>query len=213
MSRLLLFVSFLFVFSTTYSQDYLEKIANKSCECLSEITDTLDLDVYQMKVGLCIIEASMPYKKQLKKNDNIDLDQVDKAGEDLGLLIAMKMAPICPVLLLEMARIANKSSDDKPVTKTNFPVKKTASSGERLIGTVEKIENDFFIIFSIKEEGGKTTKFYWTTYVQTSIDLQNDYNTLLGKSVIVTYRQEEYFDPKLSDYRMYNLINTISVME
>ncbi len=71
---------FVFISTIAISQDYLDDIAIKSCECLSNIADTLSSDQYNLELGLCMIEASSPYAKQLKKDYRIDLNKIDKHG-------------------------------------------------------------------------------------------------------------------------------------
>src|SRR5688572_19861396 len=105
--RQLLVISFLtLLFNKTLSQDYMDVIAKKSCECLGEISDTLRTDQYNMELGICMIEAAMPYKKQIKKNHDIDLDKIDTEGEKLGRIIGLKMASVCPNALVKITQRA-----------------------------------------------------------------------------------------------------------
>lgn len=59
-------ITLFIIFSTSsfFAQDYLTKITYQSCECLSSIEDTKDKDQFNLELGLCIIDASMPYKKE-----------------------------------------------------------------------------------------------------------------------------------------------------
>ena len=59
-----LFLAFSF---TAFSQDYMDKIALEVCDCIDNVSDSVPTDQFNMELGLCMLEASMPYKKQLKK--------------------------------------------------------------------------------------------------------------------------------------------------
>ena len=94
--RLFVLFMLLFILNPVYSQNYMDEIVNKSCECLISVPDSLDSEEFNMKLGLCMLEASMPYKKQLKKEFGIDLDNIDVEGARLGKLIGIRMTTVCP---------------------------------------------------------------------------------------------------------------------
>ena len=81
MKHLCLSFLLLFFFIKGYSQNYMEKIAEKSCDCVKALTDTIDSEQLTMKLGLCMIDASTPYKKQIKKDYNIDLDNIHSIAQ------------------------------------------------------------------------------------------------------------------------------------
>ena len=69
--------------TTAFSQNYMDEIAKETCKCLTQITDDLNPEKYAMELGLCMLNASNPYKKQLKKDFKIDLDKIDTHAEEL----------------------------------------------------------------------------------------------------------------------------------
>jgi len=183
-----------------YTQDYMDKIAIASCQCLENVSDTLTPDAYNMKLGLCMLEASVPYKKQLKKDHNIDFSKIDTQGEELGELIGMRMATHCPEGLLKIAALYN----DNTVTEIQEePI------GELAQGMVIKVENEFFVTFTLKGDDGKTTKYYWLTYPESNQELPASYKDLMGINVTITYTAQNFFDPKIQDYRPFNIISKI----
>ncbi len=99
-----LFVAIAFM---AFSQDYMDKIAIASCECIDNVSDTIPTDQFNMELGLCMLEASMPYKKQLKKDHGINFDKIESQGEKLGRLIGIKLASTCPNTLMRMVKKVN----------------------------------------------------------------------------------------------------------
>ena len=103
-----LFVAIAFM---AFSQDYMDKIAVASCECIDNVSDTIPTDQFNMELGLCMLEASMPYKKQLKKDHGINFDKIESQGEKLGRLIGIKLASTCPNSLMRMVKKVNPELD------------------------------------------------------------------------------------------------------
>jgi len=139
----------------------------------------------------------MPYKKELKRDYNINLDHIDnKEGQKLGTVVALKMGAICPDGLLKVANI-------------NKAIPEQETSEKTMEGIVTNIEDTNFVVFSVKDDLGRLFKFYWLQVIQSDTELTNTYNSLLGKTIKLTYDKKEYFDPKITDYRQYNVISKI----
>jgi hypothetical protein len=184
--------------ANVFSQDYMEDIALKSCECFSTVSDTFSTERFSMEVGLCMIEAATPYKKQLKKDYKIDFNKIDTQGEELGRIIGVKMVSICPDAIMEMA---SRMNDDKEMQSTSLIYD----------GYVTKIEDNQFVVFSVKDNDGKTTKFYWLTFIDIdyNIELTSQYKMLVHESVKITFVQQEFFDYRIGEYRTFNIIQKI----
>jgi hypothetical protein len=200
MKHILVF-SLLFSGLQGFSQDYMDKIIEKSCECVDKVPDTLEIQKYNMELGLCMINASMPYKKQLKKDYDINLDKLDpKTGEKLGTTIALKMGSVCPNGLLKLSKKTTASS--KPEKSVN-----TAQ------GVISNIENNNFVVFSLTDDAGKISKFYWLSFIDADFELTGNYNSLIGKEIKFTYDVRDYFDPKILEYRQFNIISKIEKVD
>src|SRR5262245_37947811 len=113
----------------TYAQDYMDKIANQTCKCAQEIPDTLEQEKLHMQLGLCMLNSALPYKKQIKKDFGINLDNIDTEGKEFGRMIGVRLAASCPDLIIKLTQ-QSKESESKPGA--------TLSAD----GTVTKIEND-----------------------------------------------------------------------
>lgn len=184
-----------------FSQEYMDKIAQQTCTCMKNLSDTVSTQRMYMELGLCMISAAEPYKKQLKKDYGIDLNGIDSGdeGEKLGKQVGFKMASICPDALIAMT--SKVENDNSAKNKTN--------DDELFSGRVTKIEKDFFVIFTITDTENKSIKFHWLSYAESNIELINNYNSLFDKDVKVKYYLKELFDPKIGEYRNFNIISKI----
>lgn len=187
----------LIMVSSGFSQSYLNIIATKSCDCLDIMSDSLDVEESNMELGLCMIEASIPYKKQLKKDHGIDFDKIAEHGERLGTVIGLEMAKICPTKLLKLSK--SREGD----------IEEYEYSNQVIQGEVVKIEDDLFVTIHLKDDFGKTAKYYWFTFIESDYDLPVDYKNLVGKKIVITYNPQEFFDPRIVEYRTYNIISRI----
>lgn len=181
--------------SQCFSQVYMNDILDKTCNCVNNIKDTTNAKEYQMSLGGCLLNSSMPYKKEIKKDYLIDLDKFEEDVPKLGQIIGLKMATYCPKV---MSKLTNMFKEDKVKNQT-FNIK----------GVISKIDNELFVIITLTEENGKLTKFYWLTMLDSKKDLMHEYKTLIGKNVEMTFKKEEFFDPKIDEYRIYNVIKSI----
>ncbi|SEA01445.1 hypothetical protein [Bizionia paragorgiae] len=195
---LLILLTVLFV-QNSFAQedDYMLKITKKACECLSELKDTENITTERL--GLCMLAEAGKYKDELLRDYNIDMMNIDETGEELGRLIGLKMITVCPEVMMSLADI--KDEDD---------YEETLYSAQ---GKVRSITKEDFIVFSIKTEDGRTTKFHWLTFIQSDFDLQNNYESLKGKTIDLEYDIYEFYDAKLGDYRNYNIIESITIVD
>lgn len=192
-----------FVSVNGFSQAYMEKVAEKTCECAESIPDSLSGEKYAMRLGVCMIDAALPYKKQIKKDFDIDLNDIGTSAEQLGQVVGLKMASFCPATLLNITNRVNgtdNTSDDEMV-----------SDDEKMIkGNITKVNDEFFVFFTIKQDDGKSRKYYWLSDIESKMDLENEFSLLVGKYVELSYNAYEFFDPKIQDYRQYNVITSMN---
>lgn len=144
-----------------------------------------------------MIKASEPYKKQLKKDYDIDFNNIEKEGEALGKIVGFKMATVCPDGLIRLSKMAETEPKEN---------KKEALIS---IGKVTQIDREVFVVFSVFDNSGKSMKFYWLTSAESNIDLANNYKTLIESDVKIKYYTKEFFDPKIGEYRNFNVIEKI----
>jgi predicted ATP-dependent protease len=175
-------------------------IALKACECLTTLSDELEQDDATMEIGLCLMDAAKPYQKQIKKDYDIDFINIDVQGEELGKIIGLEMASVCPRSLIKMANMVNNQ-------------KSVENSENVSTGEVTAISNDKFVELSIKNETGKISKYYWLTFIESNVELSNTYQTLKNKVVEVTYTTQEFFDARIGEYRSFKIIQKLDLIK
>ncbi|MFZ5941016.1 MAG: hypothetical protein ACOYXB_10635 [Bacteroidota bacterium] len=202
MKRIFLIVLVLFVAVRMEAQDVLDQIASKACECLSAVPDTLDMESFNLRMGLCILEAAMPFEKQLKKEYGINMEKIDVEGERLGRLIGLRLATNCPEGLEKITRM-NSSAEEETEVQPEY---------SSVMGEVVAIDDSGFVVFTIKDSSGKIAKYYWLTLITVDDAILYDYSSLMKRTVNITYERFDFFDPRISEYRSFNVIKELLLM-
>lgn len=196
--KIIISVLFLIVFTPIFSQEYMDEIVRKTCECVNKIPDSEDKNKQAMQIGVCMLEASMPYKDKIKKDLKIDLGNVSRDAERFGEIIGVKMATVCPDALMKMADF-DDSEDD--VTSREFT------------GKIVAIDDNKIVEFSVKDSSNRLTKFYWLTFIESNIELTTQYKNLKDKDVNIVYITQEFFDSRIGEYRFFNVILNLEVLD
>jgi hypothetical protein len=183
--------------SVSLSQNVLDKIAEDGCSCANNLVDLKDRKAWELRLGLCIIQSSEPYRKELLNDHGIDMENVSVDGRKLGLLIGVKMADVCPEFFEAMSNVMSDDEYESEVFEFE--------------GKVSKINQNGFVYFTIRNEEGRESKYYWLTYVDSEIDIDNNFESLSGKIVLVKYRILEIFDPKINEYRNINVLVSLNL--
>lgn len=200
MKKTLLIIAFIVLPAlTSYSQDYMKKIAEKACTCVSEIPDEEELTGENF--GLCILEIAAQYSDELLRDHNIDMLNIDVQGEELGRKVALEMMTTCPD---QIRRIAASTAQEKEEVEDAYLEAE---------GLIKSIVDDSFVVFSLTDNEGRTSKFYWLTFIKSENDIQNDFENLEGKFVKIEYSTVEIYDPKIREYRNYNMIESLNITQ
>ncbi|PHR10532.1 MAG: hypothetical protein COA40_13795 [Aequorivita sp.] len=202
MKKVLIVFSILFINShIAHSQeDYMTKIVEKSCQCLADMPNNEELS--STSIGLCMINEANIYKAELLRDHGINMDEIHNDGEKLGKLIAIEMITVCPE---QMKRIASNIEAKKSSDQDN--------SLQSIQGVIKSIDKNEFITFSVTSSDGKTSKFYWLTFIESKNDLQNEFDSYNKKKVEIEYTIFEFYDPKLKEYRNYNVIESLNIID
>ncbi|EAP86897.1 hypothetical protein [Croceibacter atlanticus] len=182
------------------AQDYLDTIALETCNCMTSLdTDDKSEDAITLELGVCMLKASNPYMKKLKRDFDIDFDNLDSAGEKLGEVVGLRMATQCPDALLKLTNLMSDEADEPEM--------------RYIVGEITEINTSDFITFSLKDDSGKTNRFYWMSYINSNYDLEADYNSLKSKTVEVSYTTSQFYDPRIETYRNIYIIKELVVIE
>ncbi len=195
------------------AQDYLDEITRQSCACIDGLAPTLTAQQMQMQMGLCILEAATPYQDKLKADHDIDLSDVanlPREAERLGQLIGQRMATDCPGTVAKIFEKMSEEADESGAAPEEEPSPATNAVFE---GTVDEVERDGFITFSVRNARGEKKKFYWLTPAEANFDLVAEYPDLTGKPVRIRWSELEVFDPRIDEYRKIYVIERIEKVE
>jgi len=176
-----------------FSQEYTSKIAKETCECIQKAkTENPDPKKLELQFGMCMINASQPYAKEIKRDFNVDLLSGD--SYETGEVVGKWLLKECPDAFMDLVNSSNEEAEEKQMLVN---------------GTVSKIEEERFITFHIVGENKILNKFYWISNIESNLDLPKVYKTLLNKKITVSYFNSDIFDPKINDYRNLNIISTL----
>lgn len=186
---------------TAYSQDYMDDISNKTCECIDKILASNEAKNLEMRLGACMIQAATPYEKQIKKDFKVDLAKIDEQGDELGKILGIKIAGNCTNSFMAIVDMMEK--EEAGVT----------AQDKTLEGTVTDINNQQFVIFTVKDESGKFTNLYWLSFFPSDVNLSSNYQQIKNKRVKLSYREQEFFDPRINEYKKYNVITAFESLK
>ncbi|MFZ6873579.1 hypothetical protein ACO0LF_16095 [Undibacterium sp. Di27W] len=192
MKKLLSFFFLITCSLNSMAQDHVENVAKKTCECVEKIPQDLQKDGAYAQVAVCMFQSFNKQEKEFfQKEFNLSFTN-GKDGEKIGSILGASMMTQCPNVIMKMSTVLNKGV-----------VSGTAA------GVISKIDSDFFVMFSLRERNGVTSKFIWLNQIPSKIDLPNTYQSLLGKNVEFKYESRDIFDPKIGEYRQFKVLTDI----
>jgi len=207
MNRLILILTCFFAYYAS-AQDYMEKIAEGTCDCIAKKKLNLNNDEQlKLNLGLCMMEAYGKYEKLVPKKDRLDLSnsaQMRAFGEKLGI----KMISFCPDFLMAVGKQALKDDaieEDSTAVSVDEAIALEDLSVE---GTIHSITKNHYLILTVKESTGKSHQFYLinnfeNSYLITDQVLQNK------DKVKVSYFETELYDVQLNKFLISKVITDI----
>ncbi len=202
MNKLLLLcftVCLLVITPKASAQNYMDAISSQSCDCISKLINSGEKQNLEMRLGACVLQAAGPYEKQLKKDYGIELSRIAGQGEQLGEMLGVKIATKCPDTFLALMDMMNYTGEEA-----------TAVQEKTFEGTVTGINDQQFIVFTVKDASGKASSFYWLSFFTTDLSLNSsNYKEIKDRKVQVGYREEEFFDPRINEYKKFNVITSL----
>lgn len=208
MRNLPIFLLFFFATYThrIFSQDAWEKVALESCSCIEESKKNFtkeelegrgDPQKIRTDLGICIIKALSNYKDEIPEASNMDFtnqEQMRALGEKAGIYMMNK----CPDAIM-LAYNAGKELE-KP------------SDPNTLEGKISTINIDDWVYLVITDAEGNTHKLTWLTYFEGSERYTEAPESLKGKNVRLTFSNEQVYLPKLKEYVLRKVIQTLAVL-
>jgi hypothetical protein len=191
------FLTFTFILCSTLlsAQDVLDKISRSTCDCLLEL-DRKEYkgEALQMQLGLCMMKASAPYEKELRKQYKVDFSRLDAgAGEKLGELVGMRLVGVCPEFLQIVAEMES--------TPAPAAVEQVAAT---VTGVVTGLRDRQFSTVLVKDVSGRTVELLRLEHFQNADLLAGASAT--GVKGTFQYTVRELYDPVAGTYRSHNVL-------
>ncbi|PHS07979.1 MAG: hypothetical protein COA88_07660 [Kordia sp.] len=169
-----------------FSQEsIMDKVANATCEYLQQDEiKSLTSDEMTAKLGLFMLSFYSDHEREFE-SAGVKVDwNSGKSGEEFGQSIGIKMAGLCPDILMLLAGSTSDTDDYE-----SFVIE----------GKLKSITGDEFSYINIKDTLGKSQKFLWLSNFKGS-DRLIDADKIKGIKVNVTYKKTECYSPKLKEY-------------
>ncbi|MGX7666569.1 hypothetical protein [Flavobacterium pedocola] len=199
---------FLCFITVSYAQEmdreqYLKMLAKEACECIkSKQAANLNTKAdVQAELGMCILKK---YTENLELSEKMvgkvigNNEMAAKLGEEVG----MKMVTECPDTFKTFISSYIENSENAEGDKTEEVF--TPS----LLGKVISIKKDQFLTLSIEDSSKRIHNFIFLLPFEGADLLIND-KLKKNDSVELKYFEEEFYDPKLKDYKYYKVLQEI----
>ncbi|MFK7756127.1 MAG: hypothetical protein AB8B53_04265 [Flavobacteriales bacterium] len=211
-----LFTTALLFFSISFgfTQDYLDHIAEETCECMGDVDDYKTYEEFSMNMGLCMFSEAEPYTKKLKKDFKIDLNDIEEYGTVLGEQLGLRLVTVCPKFLEAISKFDDEVLGElMDEDEADYDSPSTNSEEEESTGIVKSYEEEGFLSLKVEENDGSVTKVLWLGYVDSDFDLDNDLENLKGLEVSITYTEQELYDVKSKEYRYYKVLTSLKTKD
>ena len=172
-------------------------IAKETCECVSNKKIDLRNDDYekvQLEFGFCMINSYSNHKNDFDEPMSLDFNNSDSMGK-FGEQIALKMVNHCPDFIIALGSredISEVEEESNSVMEVFF---------------LESKKNDFQTI-TVKESNGRIHTLIVLTFFE-GVNLITENLITKNEKVTVEYFEQEFFDPKVNDFRYYKVIQGI----
>jgi hypothetical protein len=195
MYRSLFTAILLLTLSLAQAQDVLDRISRETCDCINNMDKTEHQgESLQMQLGFCMLKAAGPYEKELRKQHKVDLSRLDHGtGERLGQLVGVRMAGMCPEVLMMIVDI----SEETDAVNAEVVV-------AQVTGVVTGVRDRQFATILVKDGSGRTVELLRLEHFANA-DLLSSAG---ASSLRATFRYvvRELFDPVSGSYKPHNVL-------
>lgn len=165
------------------------------------ITEELPRDTLTMRMGICMLTASMPYEKELRKKYGIDLSKIDgESGERLGQLVSLRLITTCP----NFASLAMKLAEEEEA-----PPPPPGPTVRVVQGTVQEITPSQFLTITVRTDAGPSYEFLLLDHVMNAEQVSQEPAKAKGFFAKWGYEEREFFDPYTRTYKIYRVLRSI----
>ncbi len=167
-----------------------EKLANQTCECVnSKKTEKIS----QIELGLCVLGSLGKLSDKEKKTIKYDSGEgsIDKVSEQVG----MQMVAICPDVFSNMLQ-------DEGASEVASDAEASDPSSTGIFQSM--VSNQFNTIIIMDSENQKREFIWLFPFEGDALFIKN--KIIKGDKIEILYREQNFFDPKINDYKIYNEI-------
>jgi len=207
MFKKILFITILFYSINSKAEDILDVICDSICASFEKQDVSKLSSNPELLFGLEILKYAQMYEAELKSQYKYDMAKLNsKTGEKLGVMIGEKLVFRCPETFAKIYNNLIDKQDDFINENTNGVI-------STVQGKITVVEEGEFIYLFIEDKNLKKTKLLYLEHFPGANQLMENYNTLVGKSVIIDYEDKEFFNAKLKEYIYYKVIKQITFVE
>jgi hypothetical protein len=173
-----------------------KKLADQTCSCI--ISKNKE-KIAEMELGLCVLASLGKLSEKEKKAINYEngSDNLDSVSEKIG----MEMVSVCPEVFSNM--LQTESTEETPTEEL--------APDPTATGIFQSIVSNEFKTISIIDEANQKRDYIWLfPFDGDALLIKN--KIVKGDKIKILYREQNFFDPKINDYRMYNEILEIELL-
>ncbi len=191
------------------AQDVLDKASDKTCDCIEDkIKKNMDSEKLTMVLGLCMLDASSDYKKEVKKKYKIDL--TNEAGfAEFAELLGERMASRCDKFMeivfqmvgdedSKIGQEIKKEMYDEFDEETVDAVVEESNSYSMITAEILDVKEGNILVLKCKVEG-KLLDLYCIESFE-GADVLKDLDALKNKSVLISTREKTIYSSELKTF-------------
>jgi hypothetical protein len=173
-----------------------KKLAISTCDCVSNKKEVTDVNL-----GVCIFEALDQLSNKERRSIDVNPDDKMNAIQSIAESVGIEMAIVCPDVFTKIAE--NKATETAVADDDELDL--------FYIGTFESMTTQEFNTITLLDEKKEKQEFVWLfTFDGDSLFIKN--KIVKGDKLEIHYRQQDFYDPKLGKYRIYNEITSIKLL-
>jgi|GEM_PF-6245899 len=218
----LLLISLLLFTVGASAQDVLDKVSDLTCECIEKkVEKNMASDKLTMVLGLCMLESSSSYKKEIKKKYKIDLTDQNEFSK-LGELLGERMATRCDKFMeIVFTMVGDEDSEIGNEIKKELYDEIGEEDADLIIdaNTSEKstkaeildVKEGNILIFKCKVDG-KLVDVYCIESFK-GAEVLKDAQSMKNKMVTISTREKTIYSPELKSFITIEELTKIQLVE
>lgn len=200
-------------FGLSNAQDYYDKMAKETCECVQSKKiefSKVSYEEIQASLGACMIPSFVKYKDKLEKENQVEF--ADKEGmRKLGELIGTKMLIHCPDFMLKIGTEYLKNGNNEVANYTSKDEKEVVAQDTPLEGSYVETKSGDFLSIILKEKSGRSHQLLFLNFFENA-ELITNGKLKPNQKIAITYNEHEFYDPKLKDYKYYKVLYSLKLL-